>query len=336
MDQGRCISSSNGEFECCSNFYLDSDICKPCPPGTYGVNCSFSCPRLMYGDGCGYICNCSPDRCDAVYGCGMTTTSTDSYKPTSTERPVTVSTQSFLTQRVEITESPSSTISTLRDTAVNIRDETEPFPYRAIIIGMGVVLSFFLVFTFIQLCSKMRSKRKRIKSSEESGIYHEIPAADERVPQEITEHYNQVTEQGNISSIKKQENMTIQKTPNSVGPYRPPLYDDIKQEEFNPSMYEKYLHDMYLTVEEAKKDETDLSSDSEIRESYLEPISKQETHFYTHVMGISNDTTSSANTERDKDTSMHSDCEDNDASVKNASPKDNLEQQELYLQVIQI
>lgn len=56
---------------CCVNYYRDveSRLCKPCI-GSFGVNCSFSCPKEYFGHGCQGICNCNNTQtCDPKIGC---------------------------------------------------------------------------------------------------------------------------------------------------------------------------------------------------------------------------------------------------------------------------
>lgn len=44
-----------------------------CPPGYTGVDCVYKCLYPDYGVDCFMTCNCSPDMCDFVYGCIVTT-----------------------------------------------------------------------------------------------------------------------------------------------------------------------------------------------------------------------------------------------------------------------
>ncbi|XP_062600208.1 uncharacterized protein LOC134261831 isoform X2 [Saccostrea cucullata] len=60
----------NWSKSCCSNYRLTEAGCEPCLPGTYGVNCSVSCPDGQYGDRCLTVCNCTEGEiCDKKLGC---------------------------------------------------------------------------------------------------------------------------------------------------------------------------------------------------------------------------------------------------------------------------
>lgn len=48
-----------------------------CPAGTYGVNCSATCPDTYFGRFCEEECHCSYSQyCDPVIGCLNITTNT--------------------------------------------------------------------------------------------------------------------------------------------------------------------------------------------------------------------------------------------------------------------
>nr|XP_034304113.1 scavenger receptor class F member 2-like isoform X1 [Crassostrea gigas] len=64
----KCLQN-NGS--CCVNYYRDveSRLCKPCN-GSFGVNCSFSCPKEYFGHGCREKCYCiNTETCDSKIGC---------------------------------------------------------------------------------------------------------------------------------------------------------------------------------------------------------------------------------------------------------------------------
>ncbi|XP_056004306.1 multiple epidermal growth factor-like domains protein 6 isoform X2 [Ostrea edulis] len=64
---GNC--GTNGEINCCHNYYQAKNTCVECPNGTYGRNCSLNCSENTYGKNCLKLCNCKPDEtCDSKSG----------------------------------------------------------------------------------------------------------------------------------------------------------------------------------------------------------------------------------------------------------------------------
>lgn len=224
--------------------------------------------------------------------------------------------------------------STVRNGIFSMQEETEPFPYKMIMVGMGAVILCFLVFSLIQICSKVRSKRKRkrVTPSEESGTYHEIPAAGEIAPLEIARHYNEITEHsdGGYKEIQQQKR---QQEMQQVGLYRELISDDIKLENID-TLHETISQNMYLTVDNATRDEENASSDDENRESYLEPSSKKEKHLYTDILESSYDVTSDTGTGGDGILSCSDDGRDDSVSTDSAGRSGSVQQNDIYLDVI--
>ncbi|XP_062610921.1 cell death abnormality protein 1-like, partial [Saccostrea cucullata] len=68
-EKGVC-SSKTAEKECCINYYQENGLCKVCPSGWFGKNCSQQCPKNTYGELCDRSCNCkSNETCNHVLGC---------------------------------------------------------------------------------------------------------------------------------------------------------------------------------------------------------------------------------------------------------------------------
>lgn len=64
-----------------------------CPVGTYGVNCSHTCPNNYFGRLCKKPCNCSDGQfCDQVKGCIPNNNGSDNGKMIATGLP-TVATE---------------------------------------------------------------------------------------------------------------------------------------------------------------------------------------------------------------------------------------------------
>ncbi|XP_048776763.2 uncharacterized protein LOC125680953 [Ostrea edulis] len=330
MDFGRCNSSLSSRIVCCSNFYLEGGVCKPCPGGTYGVNCSQRCPTGLYGERCGYFCKCPPEQCIAATGCITTSPAASSQMTTET----TMTVYAHETSTGSSLKTTDLLDSTVRNGIFSMQEETEPFPYKMIMVGMGAVILCFLVFSLIQICSKVRSKRKRkrVTPSEESGTYHEIPAAGEIAPLEIARHYNEITEHsdGGYKEIQQQKR---QQEMQQVGLYRELISDDIKLENID-TLHETISQNMYLTVDNATRDEENASSDDENRESYLEPSSKKEKHLYTDILESSYDVTSDTGTGGDGILSCSDDGRDDSVSTDSAGRSGSVQQNDIYLDVI--
>ncbi|XP_062568304.1 multiple epidermal growth factor-like domains protein 10 isoform X5 [Saccostrea cucullata] len=70
LETEEMLSKTYPQKRCVANYFLDFDnICKECPPGIFGMNCSQKCPSSTYGQFCAKLCQCPPDRCDKRHGC---------------------------------------------------------------------------------------------------------------------------------------------------------------------------------------------------------------------------------------------------------------------------
>eukprot|EP00105_Crassostrea_gigas_P004338 XP_011417519.1 PREDICTED: N-acetylglucosamine-1-phosphodiester alpha-N-acetylglucosaminidase-like [Crassostrea gigas] len=70
---------TDGAEDCCYGLVKIGNICKACPAGYFGANCSTPCPPHMYGSGCTQKCTCS--HCHPVFGCGaMNDTATKTFR----------------------------------------------------------------------------------------------------------------------------------------------------------------------------------------------------------------------------------------------------------------
>jgi hypothetical protein len=250
------------------------------------------------------------------------TTTTLSAFETSTE---TTTVPAYETSTGNFVESTDLLDSTVNNRIFDTHEEVEAFPYKMIMVGMGVIILCFLVFSFIQICSKVRSKRKRTTPCEESGTYHEIPEAHEIVPSEIGRHYNEITENNEGRYIQQ---FKIQQEKQEIGLYRELISNEIKFEN-NDMISENISQNMYLTVDNTKNDEEDTSSDSDNRESYIEPTTKEEKHMYTDILDSSYDVTSDTKT---GDYIMP--CSENDLSTDSADMSESLQQNDTYLDAV--
>ncbi|XP_034337168.2 uncharacterized protein [Magallana gigas] len=72
---------------CCPFYFLKQNVCVECSPGysnpTNDINCSLPCSYPSYGARCEGRCNCSKEGCHHVYGCPVTSTSSQTRKLTS-------------------------------------------------------------------------------------------------------------------------------------------------------------------------------------------------------------------------------------------------------------
>uniref|UniRef100_A0A8W8KIK5 Uncharacterized protein n=1 Tax=Magallana gigas TaxID=29159 RepID=A0A8W8KIK5_MAGGI len=72
---------------CCPFYFLKNKTCEECPPGyfnpTNDINCSLPCGYPTYGALCESRCYCSMEDCNHVYGCPVTSTSSQARKLTS-------------------------------------------------------------------------------------------------------------------------------------------------------------------------------------------------------------------------------------------------------------
>ncbi|XP_062597586.1 uncharacterized protein LOC134259009 [Saccostrea cucullata] len=74
LETEEMLSKAYTQKRCVANYFLDIDnICKGCPPGIFGLNCSQKCPSGTYGQFCSKSCQCPPDRCDRTHGCEANT-----------------------------------------------------------------------------------------------------------------------------------------------------------------------------------------------------------------------------------------------------------------------
>nr|XP_034305636.1 multiple epidermal growth factor-like domains protein 10 [Crassostrea gigas] len=61
------VNGPERKIDCLYNQYKDGNICKECPAGYFGYNCSMECDFPNYGIACSKICNCS--SCHHALGC---------------------------------------------------------------------------------------------------------------------------------------------------------------------------------------------------------------------------------------------------------------------------
>nr|XP_034338673.1 uncharacterized protein LOC117692987 [Crassostrea gigas] len=62
--------------QCCQNYYKVNGNCTECPTGTFGLNCSATCPSNYHGVFCKEECHCTDGQyCDSINGCIQNATS---------------------------------------------------------------------------------------------------------------------------------------------------------------------------------------------------------------------------------------------------------------------
>uniref|UniRef100_A0A8W8KI96 Uncharacterized protein n=1 Tax=Magallana gigas TaxID=29159 RepID=A0A8W8KI96_MAGGI len=75
------FTTDGDNFPCIQNYYILDGNCTECPDGTFGVNCSQTCPNNYFGRLCKIPCNCSDGQfCDQVKGCIPNNNDTDNGK----------------------------------------------------------------------------------------------------------------------------------------------------------------------------------------------------------------------------------------------------------------
>ncbi|XP_078337901.1 uncharacterized protein LOC111133111 isoform X1 [Crassostrea virginica] len=93
-----------GDGRCCVDHYKDEDgICRECPFGTFGINCTSPCPTGYFGKFCQSVCNCTASECDAKNGCSLPEKSSSpiSLFPATNNASSRDSTRSFSTKSTE-------------------------------------------------------------------------------------------------------------------------------------------------------------------------------------------------------------------------------------------
>ncbi|XP_056011806.1 uncharacterized protein LOC130046268 isoform X2 [Ostrea edulis] len=69
---GKCNTGQIDEdkkFPCCANYFPVEGVCRACPPGLFGNNCSVPCQYPYYGILCVDECKCDRSLCDVITGC---------------------------------------------------------------------------------------------------------------------------------------------------------------------------------------------------------------------------------------------------------------------------
>nr|XP_034304586.1 uncharacterized protein LOC117682005 [Crassostrea gigas]XP_034304587.1 uncharacterized protein LOC117682005 [Crassostrea gigas] len=127
---------------CTFNYYNDGSICKECPDGYYGTNCSHICPALFYGTKCLQTCDCLP--CHHVYGC----ISTPHIAETTTSEYEIKDEIKKTTKIQESTNFKNENNDKVKCT--NQTPEHKTNFGRNIIIYVGSVLSFMLIIEIIR------------------------------------------------------------------------------------------------------------------------------------------------------------------------------------------
>ncbi|XP_052679434.1 uncharacterized protein LOC128160192 isoform X1 [Crassostrea angulata] len=161
---------------CGDGRYNDGGVCKECPAGFFGTNCSAECPALYYGIGCLQNCDCSP--CHHVYGCVSSTL-------------ITETTSHGYVNKDEIkdtTEKPES-ISCKNENKDNIKckDQMQKPEHktnfdRNVVIFAGSALSFILILAILrEICLVCRFPRPTGLLSTSSDVYTDIAEVENRV-----------------------------------------------------------------------------------------------------------------------------------------------------------
>ncbi|XP_062595823.1 uncharacterized protein LOC134257198 [Saccostrea cucullata] len=141
-------SRQDGSVYCCHNYFRDGNVCRECPPGYFGFNCSQICPELSYGHLCRLKCsNCT--NCNHIYGCTQSTEYIKldvSRKRSSSTRPANAIMSSMPSIDIsDVLEKENSSVISLNG------NKTPPeFHLRIIIYTTGSLISFVLILIIVR------------------------------------------------------------------------------------------------------------------------------------------------------------------------------------------
>ncbi|XP_056012989.1 uncharacterized protein LOC130052352 [Ostrea edulis] len=278
--------------ECCTNFNHHNGGCIPCRTGSYGDNCSTTCPYPSWGESCRFQCNCSADEvCSPHIGCVKTSTASTSTTSTeagndmkSIEKSPKVETKStrnpYSSKVDEVYPVPTDISPTLAVVSKETYYVTSTSASGGnsqtlqVIIITGSVLSLFLIIIIInQIYGKLKKRRKNISASKKSK-----PSATNEAEEEL---YVEINESGmleNISTYDKIESQPSIKQQSSNG-------DVSKMEISNETkpMLPKLINEVIGTESDKKMRVVSATLNESPDNSYLKPVCMLNT--YIDVIG---------------------------------------------------
>nr|XP_034306796.1 tyrosine-protein kinase receptor Tie-2-like isoform X1 [Crassostrea gigas] len=133
---------TDGAEDCCYGLVKIGNICKACPAGYFGKNCSNPCPLQLYGPDCTQICYCS--YCHPVYGCdARNDTATQTFRTFEISTSISDELNDSKTKMDAMTQEPSKMMT------INVPDEVKDLK-RIIIISCGTLISVALLLLMIR------------------------------------------------------------------------------------------------------------------------------------------------------------------------------------------
>lgn len=294
--KGSCV---NERGECCTNFHKINGTCSPCPPGTYGDNCSTECPNQHYGENCGLKCNCRPDeKCHTLHGCiSITTTlvsltTTKSYidkEKTSlsiTEVPDPSLRSSAPANIANITKSNTKStpkVSILSTTGIGPTLGGGDSNTTRVIIITGSVLSLFLLIIIVnQIHEKLKKRRtEKVHSNRNQGSSNMI---EEEAYVEINEssmlgytsRYDKIKSQSSVVQRSRKDTGCLKIETNVSPPILPSRMDNDTNSDSSQIITEH--HPDYLDV-------VHQGSTGNPDNAYVDPVTSKKNNAYTEVVG---------------------------------------------------
>ncbi|XP_062583218.1 uncharacterized protein LOC134244986 [Saccostrea cucullata] len=291
---GNCSEGSQ-TLNCCYNFYLIEEQCKPCNDGYFGDNCSVKCKYPEYGKSCGQRCTCPSEQCNHVYGCQARDITTPGFNKITTSQQITSTSQQITSTFINSNEETSETHMVQADTGhettiksemdrqlstqtVRISENDVKNNNSVIIIIGTIIASFLAILTVVQIYGKCKPKEKKRISTNQND----------------PETYEEIEDAAILLSIRsnRYQDSRMQQT----------KYDELKETTKNEYLFIKCetqdltneeKHDEHISdtanISSVSQDQlSKLSKDSDSperdKESYLEPVVNPTPHHYTDVL----------------------------------------------------
>lgn len=293
-----CVNNG-GKGECCTNFHKINGTCSPCPPGTYGDNCSTECPNQHYGENCGLKCNCRPDqKCHTLHGCiSITTTlvsltTTKSYidkEKTSlsiTEVPDPSLRSSAPANIANITKSNTKStpkVSILSTTGIGPTLGGGDSNTTRVIIITGSVLSLFLIIIIVnQIHEKLKKRRtEKVHSNRNQGSSNMIEEEayveiNESIMLGYTSRYDKIKSQSSVVQRSRKDTGCLKIETNVSPPILPSRMDNDTNSDSSQVITEH--HTDYLDV-------VHQGSTGNPDNAYVDPVTSEKNNAYTEVVG---------------------------------------------------
>lgn len=274
--------------------------CAPCPPGTYGDNCSTECPNEHYGENCGLKCSCGPgEKCHTLHGCISITTSVI----TQTTTKSFIDKESTLLYTTEVTEPFLMSSATAKLEIKKTKGNTKPPPKiiilsttgagstiggsdsntTRVIIITGSVLSLFLI---IIIANQIHEKLKKHRTEKNHTNHNQGPSKimEEEAYVEINEtsmlgytsRYNKIQSQSSVVQRSREDIGTLKIE--TIAP--PPIMPSRMDNETNS--------DSSQVITEHQTDYLDVVHPGPAGNpdhAYVDPVSSKNCNSYTEVVG---------------------------------------------------